>query len=295
MSENYYNILGIPENATKDEIKRAYRTLQMKYHPDKNPNNPEALKTTYKINEAFETLGDEQKRAEYDMSRNNPFSNPFEKMSNHNDIFNMFFGGGNPFANGRPGEFKVFHSGPINMTSFTKPTPIIKTIVISIEQVLSGASIPIEIERWVLEQGNKVFEKETIYIDIPPGIDENEMIILRDKGNVIDENKKGDIKLTISIQNNTLFKRNGLDLILDKHISLKESLCGFKFDIKHLNGKVYTLNNNKGSIIPPEYKKIYTGMGIPRGEHKGNLVIVFHIDFPEKLSDEQIDKLLEIL
>jgi DnaJ family protein A protein 2 len=97
------------------------------------------------------------------------------------------------------------------------------------------------------------------------------------------------------IQNNTPFKRFGLDLILDKTISLKDALCGFTFEINYINGKNYILNNNRGSIIQPEYKKIYNGMGLKRGDHKGNMIINFHIEFPEKLSNEQIEKLEKIL
>ena len=106
---------------------------------------------------------------------------------------------------------------------------------------------------------------------------------------------KGDVKLCIKINNETDFKRSGLDLILEKNISLKEALCGFTFELNYLNGKSYTLNNNKGNIIPPEYKKLYPGMGLTRGEHKGNMIIHFHIEFPEKLTDEQIEKIKNIL
>ena len=92
-----------------------------------------------------------------------------------------------------------------------------------------------------------------------------------------------------------MFKRSGLDLTLEKNIPLKDALCGFSFEIKYINGKSYTLNNNKGNIIPPEYKKIYPNMGLKRGDHAGNLIIHFHIDFPEKLTDEQIKSLSEVL
>jgi DnaJ-class molecular chaperone len=315
MSENFYNILGVGENATKDEIKKAYRSLQMKYHPDKNPGNQESISMTQKINEAYETLSDEQKKGEYDMMRNNP--NPFARMNSQggggmevpmDEIFSMFFGGANPFA-GMPGmggggmpamppgaKIHIFHGGPIGFQqAMNKPIPIMKSLQITMQQVLNGASVPLEIERWIMENGTKVFEKETIYVDVPPGIDENEMIVLRDKGNIISEHCKGDIKINILVQNNTAFKRSGLDLILEKHISLKESLCGFSFELNYLNGKSYTLNNNKGNIVPPEYKKVYPGMGLKRGEHKGNMIIIFHVDFPEKLTEEQIDKLSKAL
>lgn len=309
MAENFYNILGVSENATKDEIKKAYRSLQMKYHPDRNPGNQEVITMTQKINEAYEILSDDDKKNEYDMMRNNPFvrmnsQGPHTNMDVPiNDIFNMMFGGGSPFGmpgmpQGMPPGVKIhfFNGSPMNFQqAMNKPIPIIKSLQITMEQVFNGASLPLEIERWILENGTKVFEKETIYVDIPIGIDENEMIVLRDRGNIISEQCKGDIKINILIQNNTAFKRSGLDLILDKTITLKEALCGFAFELKYINGKSYTLNNNKGSIVPPEYKKVYPDMGLKRGEHKGNMIINFHIDFPLVLTTEQIDKLSEIL
>jgi DnaJ-class molecular chaperone len=305
MSENYYNILGVNENSSKEEIKKAYRSLQMKYHPDKNPGNKEAINMTQKINEAYETLSDNEKRIDYDNARNNPFirmnsNGPHNMDVPINEIFNMMFGG-NPFGMpGMPGmppggNIHIFHGGPMNFSeTINKPIPIIKNVQIEMEHVFNGASIPVEIERWILENGSKVFEKETIYVDIPKGVDNNEIIILRDKGNFTGISK-GDVKIFILVSNNTLFKRSGLDLILYKNISLKEALCGFSFEINYINGKSYTLNNNKGSIISPEYKKVYPNMGLTRNEHTGNMIIHFHIDFPEKLSEEQIDKLSSIL
>ena len=315
MSENFYNILGVSAKSTKDEIKKAYRVLQMKHHPDRNKGSSDAILMTQKINEAYETLGDEQNRAEYDKS----LSNPFTRMNSHNgamevpidDIFNMFFGGGggnpfsgggNPFSGGMPSgmppgaRVHIFNGGPLGFQqAISKPPPILKTININMEQVLSGANIPLEIERWIVENGLKVFENETIYVTIPQGIDDNEMIILRDKGNILNENVKGDVKIFVKITNESIFKRSGLDLIVEKNITLKESLCGFTYEIDYLNGKSYTLVNNKGNIIPPEYKKVYPNMGLTRGEHKGNMVIHFHVDFPEKLTDDQIAKLVEVL
>lgn len=320
MSDNYYTTLGVSETASKDEIKKAYRGLQMKYHPDKNPGNQEAIGMTQKINEAYETLGDEEKRGQYDMGRNNPFmrmnaQGPHNMEVPINDIFNMMFGGqgGNPFApfGGMPNmggipnmggmppgaRVHIFHGGPMGFQqAMNKPVPIVKSLEITMTQVLNGVSLPLEIERWIMENGNnKVFEKETIYVDIPKGIDDKEIIILRDRGNIINEHIRGDIKVTILVQNNTQFKRSGLDLILDKTISLKEALCGFSFELAHINGKCYTLNNGKGNVVPFGYNKVYNGMGLTRGDHIGNMIINFNIQFPEKLTDEQIAGLNSIL
>jgi DnaJ-class molecular chaperone len=317
MSENLYNILGVEEKATKDEIKKAYRGLQMKWHPDKNQGSDESKRMSEKINGAYEVLGDDEKRDEYDNSRNNPFARMNSQGGGGmevpmDDIFNMFFGGmpgmggfpGMPGMGGMGGfpgmppgsKIHIFNGGPMGFQqAISKPTPIMKTIEINMSNVLTGASIPLEIERWIMENGIKVHEKETIYVSIPQGVDDNELLILRDKGNVLNENIKGDVKIFVKIKNESVFKRSGLDLVLEKNISLKESLCGFTFEINYINGKSYTLNNNKGNIIPPEYRKIYPGMGLTRGEHKGNMIIHFHIDFPEKLSEEQIIKLSEAL
>jgi DnaJ-class molecular chaperone len=313
MAENYYTILGVDEKASKEDIKKAYRSLSMKFHPDKNQGNLECVSKFQQISAAYETLGDEKKREEYNMSR----SNPFTRMNAHNggmevpidNLFSALFGGGGGFPPGFPPGFQqgfppgfagpkihVFHGGaPMNFNQgMQKPTPIIKNISVNIEQLLLGCTIPIEIERWLLENGTKVFERETIYVNIPKGIDDNELIILRDKGNILNEQFKGDVKLFVNIQNDSQFKRSGLDLIFEKTISLKDALCGFSFEIKYIDGKSYTINNNSGNIIPPEYRKIIPKMGLSRDEHVGNMIIIFHIEFPEKLTETQITNLKDI-
>lgn len=318
MSETFYTILGINEKATKDEIKKSYRALSLKHHPDRNNNSAESNDLFKKIGEAYETLSDETKRAEYD-ARN---SNPFFRINSHNgggggmefpieEIFKSFFGGmpggmmggmpgGMPggMMHGIPGaNIHVFtsHGGGGFAESLQKPTPIIKTMEVNMEQVLNGATLPLDIEKWILENGVKVFEKETLYVNIPKGIDDNEIIILRERGNVLNERIKGDIKLFIKVINSSTFERKGLDLIMQKNISLKEALCGFNFEFEYINGKIYTLNNNSGNIIPPNYNKILTGMGLTRESNTGNLIVQFFINFPEKLSDEKIQKISEIL
>jgi DnaJ-class molecular chaperone len=325
MSENYYNVLGVDENSSKDEIKKAYRVLQMKWHPDKNPGNQEAINMTQKLNEAYETLGDPEKKQEYDNMQNNPFikmmNNPGTNGYNPmNDLFANLFGGiplghmdsfgmgqqpgpGSPFGGGLPfgANVRIFHNGtPLqsNINGFSqamnKPTPIIQTITVSIDKILTGTTIPVNIERWIIENGNKVFENETVYVQVPKGIDDGEIIILRERGNVIREDCKSDIKLFIKIENNTDFKRIGLDLIFEKTISVKEALCGFTFELKYITGKVYTINNNSGNIISNGYRKIIPNMGLSRDSHTGNLIIIFNVKFPEKLNNGVIEELVKI-
>jgi len=321
-TESFYKVLNISESATPDEIKKSYRQLSMKWHPDKNPDNQEEAKAKFqKINEAYETLSDPEKKQMYDMQKNNPlFNGSGPNNINMNDINNIFANLFNPFPNmnmggmpgGMPNGFPQgtfqFHQGGPGIRIFTtnnfpsKPQPIQMNISISIEQVLAGTTIPIEIERSILENNTRQLEKETLYIPIPKGIDDGEIIVLQDKGNVIHTNNntnnsvlKGDVKIFIHVENKSQFKRQGLDLLFEKKITLKEALCGFTFELKHLNGKSYTINNNAGSIITPGYKKVIANMGLQRDTHIGNLVICFEIQFPEKLSEETVKKLLEVL
>jgi len=98
----------------------------------------------------------------------------------------------------------------------------------------------------------------------------------------------------VKIENNTDFKRNGLDLILEKTITVKEALCGFTFELKYITGKVYTITNNSGNIISHGYKKLIPNMGLSRDNHTGNLLIIFDVKFPETLSEETIATLKEI-
>jgi DnaJ-class molecular chaperone len=176
-----------------------------------------------------------------------------------------------------------------------KPTPIIKTETISLNKAFTGYNMPVEITRWIVENDLKREETEMIYIPIPRGVDNNEIIILRDKGNVLAENNKGDIKVFIKIQNDTEFVRNGLDLILNKTIGIKDALCGFSFDMNYLDGRIFKINNTVGNIITNNTNKVLNGMGMKRDEHTGNLIINFNVVFPEQLTTEQIEALQAIL
>ena len=205
----------------------------------------------------------------------------------------MAFGGGGPM---RLVIFVVFRNGqPVNINNLNKPPPIIKNIVISLEQAYKGDHIPVQIERWLFEDGMRKCENETIYVPISKGIDNNEIIILRERGNVMDSNLKGDVKIIVGIQNTSIFKRDGLNLILEKEITLKESLCGFEFIINHISGKNLRFTQEKGKLIKDGIVKLIPNFGMDRENHKGNLGIKFNVIYPESLSDEQTEKLREIL
>lgn len=317
---NYYKILNIPETATADEIKKSYRTLSMMHHPDRNPNDPNSTRRFQEIGEAYEVLSDPKQRKLYDLKRNNPIFHALhhgtkgpagdasaEGFAPHfiNVLNNLFSGQGSQCQKDEEFIFNsLFNRGThthghgsmsSNERDRERPSPLTTTLVVSYENMYLGALMPIEIERWFMEDGVKKYETEILYVSVPKGVDENEIIMIPNKGNSMSDTCKGDVKVFIKLDNTMSpeFKRHGIDLVFEKEISLKDALCGFSFAIKHLNGTNYTINNF-GRIIHPGHVKKIPQLGIKRDEHVGNLVILFKISFPNSLDETTVAQLKEI-
>ena len=322
---DYYKILEIDKDASEGEIKKAYRRLSLIYHPDKQTGDSEKFK---KINEAYQVLSSKEKRSMYDMQNNMMGDNFFSGNGMSRFPFPSGFPFGNmkegnipmPFGNGRvhigvmpmggrggsmknpQGMDDIFNMLFSNMsdnikevTRNVKPTTITKNIEITIQQAYTGINYPLEVERWIESEGVRHVETETIYVTIPKGVDNNEIIMLNEKGNCNDKNVKGDIKLYVKISNDTEFIRKGLNLYYNYTITLKEALLGFAFQIEHLNGKTYTINTGNNSIVKPGSETTIKEMGFERNGIVGNIIINFDIVFPKKLSDSQKLKLKDIL
>jgi len=306
--EDLYAILNVSNSAPSEEIKKQYRRLSLKYHPDRNPGGSDTFK---KISGAYEILSDERKRKEYDLMKRLGVPGmsgvgPFSGMGNvdildPNDILNMLFSGGgmfpSPLGGGgdtHPG-VHIFHNGMPVSQRMKKSSPIMKTVEISLQQAFTGCTVTVEIERWIDELNKRRQENERLYITIPKGIDDDEIIMVENKGNQTAEGHQGDVKIFIKVRNETNFEREGLDLIYYKTISFRESLCGFSFDLPYMDGKLFKINNSSGTVITHNFKKIIKGMGMQRESHMGDLIITFSVSYPEKLTSEQIDKLKEIL
>lgn len=307
MDLDYYKVLGVDKNASQDEIKKAFRKLSLKNHPDKGGD----AKKFKEINEAYQNIGDPDKRKQYDMKGQMPSGFPFtggfggggqpdmNGMGIPPEILKAMFGGGMPMnfgfsQNGMP-NIQIFRNG-VNVTqnNMRKPAQIIQNVTITLEQAYNGMKMPLEIERWVLEENVKRVEKETVYIDIPQGIDNNEIIMLKEKGNIMSESNKGDIKVFVNVKNDSDFERNGINLVLKKKITLKESLCGFMFEIKYFNDRKFNIKNYN-NVIKPGYAKVVPNLGLTRDNHTGNLIIIFDVEFPEEISSDNIEKLKNIL
>lgn len=288
-SSSLYDILEIKKNATPEEIKKSYRKLSMLHHPDKNGNSPESIAKFQEISHAYETLSDESQRTQYDFETTIGMRMNQNEI-NLNDIFSGLFQMG---FNNSP-NVRVFYGKDMHNAFHRSqmPAPIIKNVIIPFEKVLNDIKIPIEVTRIIETDGMQIQEIETIYVDIPRGIDDNEIILIREKGHILN-GVKGDIKLFVKIENLSKFHRIGLDLIYEQTITLKESLCGFTFKLEHLNGTNYTIVNtaNVGHVISPNYKRVIQNLGLSRDNITGNLVIIFNVKFPESLTPEIVDQL----
>jgi DnaJ-class molecular chaperone len=322
---NHYETLGVQRDASPDEIKRAYRALSLKWHPDRCPpdKKEEAQSKFQEIGAAYETLSDEGRRQQYNAELDGFHMGGGGMGQGHevdiSEIFNMMFGGaGMPFGmQGMPGmtemrfgggpggpEIHMFHgSGGMHhgmphafFQQIHKPPPITKQIELSFEQAYNGGGVCINIEKWVVKNNTKKIESQQININIPPGINNDEVIVICNCGNEMSPELKGDVKLVVKVKPSETFERQGMDLIHKRTISLKESLTGFSFELTHLNGKSLCLNNlTNRTIVKPNYKKIIPNLGMMKDGNVGNLIIQFDVAFPESLTDEQTEKLLEIL
>ena len=193
-NQTHYDILGVPNDADESQIKKAYRALSLKYHPDRNPSE-EAKSKIQEINGAYEVLSNDQSRAQYDneLRFGNggggiPFThmNSMNEFTDINNIFNMMFGGGFPGGMQGMPEIRVFHGGSpggFNMHAqmfhnmHQRPEPVQCNVELTLEQSYEGCVYPLTIERWLINNNVRSTEKETININIPPGLDNNDTII----------------------------------------------------------------------------------------------------------------------
>ena len=313
--DNYYNILNLSKNANINDIKKAYRQLSIKFHPDKNKIcDPEQFN---KINEAYSKLLDKYNTHEkYNI---NNMNNDVEKYHT-NDLVNNANANANANANSANANINANVNANANANatsanainaianvnanandtiskysylSSNNSEDIIIDLNINFNEAYTGCNKPVVVNRKIIVNNVIGHEKETLYIPIPKGIDANEIIVLPNKGNVYISNgliTYSNIKIVICLIKNEIFERNGLDIIFIKTITLKEALLGFTFNLNHINTKNFKVTCSE--IINFNYEKVIPNMGFIRDDFLGNLIIKFNITFPLTISQES-KKLLE--
>ena len=298
----HYEVLGIPKDANEGTIKKAYRELSFKNHPDRNP-SPEAASKMREINEAYEVLSDPQKRSEYDTPNANPLddiiSELFKREQNQNPfhMFHQVHMG--PRIHIRPGQpINIFemmqnmHMGEV--FEEVRPDPLDVEIAITLEEAYKGHNTPITIERNVNNGKYIATEQEKVYVITPPGIDNGEIIQIEEKGHVL-RNHKSILRVHIRIKPHEVFERKGLQLFYKHTLTFKESICGFDFTIQQLDGTNLKIKNNVGNVIQNMDEKVLKGKGMTRDGTTGDLTLQLRVLPSKPLSEEQVEALLKVL
>ena len=315
---DYYTILGVEQNASDNEIKKAWRSLSFKYHPDKNTNNSEQQKNENEkklreINEAYETLKDPVLRRQYDNRNANPFQQMFGDIFKHQQSFHQQSFHQQAFRNPHQqnpmmnifdiiNELHTQQGEPIIFTMYdhqqqSSPHPILPIEIkvdLTLQQAFTGAQVPIMIEREIKTGNNSYREQERIYVNIPPGIDTDEIITIPEKGSQ-HNGIKGDIKIQISLKHSEVFERRGLNIIYNHTITFKESILGFDFILNYIDNTSFKVRNIRGSIIQNLEEKTIKGKGFTRDGTIGDLVIIFKVVTPKPLTEEQLSVLDGVL
>ena len=289
-TRDYYNILGVGKNASDEEVKRAYRKLAMKYHPDRNPNRKEAEERFKEINEAYAVLSDKEKRKQYDTFGAEGFRQRFTQEDifrgfDFDEILSGLFGGRGKreFKFGRRGGFDF---GDIfGQTAYQdmgrmpqKGEDILYELTISLEESASGG------EKRISYRKNGKMEEVTV--KIPRGIPQGKKLRLAGKGmEGRNGGPPGDLYLQISIKDHPFFKREGDDLVVDKEISFSDAVLGTSVEVPTLEGKkIVKVPTGTQSHTKMRLK----GLGIPhfQGEGRGDEYVRVIVKVPKKLTEK---------
>jgi curved DNA-binding protein len=292
MAEDYYDILGVQKSASDEEIKKSYRKLAMKYHPDHTKGDKGAEERFKKISEAYAVLSDKEKRQEYDTFGAEGFGQRFSQEDifrgfDFGDIFREFgFGGSNSFGNRRGGARHTYGSGsPFGFggrqqQARIKGSDLTYEIPLALHEVVSGTSKLVTLQH----QGRS----EKIEVKIPPGMVTGKKLRLTGKGNPSQlGGPPGDLYIQAKVVNDPNYEVKGYDLYLNREVKISEALLGTTLSVPTLEDK--TLNLRIPAGTKPGTKLRMTGHGLPvmKEKKKGDLYVKIQIEIPKKLTREQ--------
>ena len=290
---DYYEVLGVSKNASDDEIKKAYRKLAVKYHPDRNPGDKEAEAKFKEINEAHEVLSDKQKRARYD-------------QFGHAGVGGAGFDGGaagNPFGQGGAFNFngQTFHfdfgqggTGSIfddilgNMFGFggagrraRRGADYQTSVTLTFEEAIFGTTKTVTIE------------SKNLKVKIPAGIDDGQAVRLAGKGGAAPEGgEPGDLYVRVRVKPHKSLTREGAIILSEETISMVDAALGCEIDVETVDGTV-RMKVPAGTQSGTPFK--LSGHGVPfradgdRGPH----IVTVIVETPRNLSKKQKELLEE--
>jgi len=289
--KDYYKTLGVDKSASQGDIKKAYRKLAVKYHPDKNPGDKKAEEKFKEITEANEVLSDPEKRRKYDTLGSNwkqyeqagfePGRNyggqpggqsRYEYYGNADDLF-----GGSGFSDFFNSFFGGAASGKRSYENFEEHVPgrdMQGEATISLQEAFTGT------ER-LIDLGS-----EKLKVKIKPGAYEGLMLKLTGKGMKGSKGKTGDLYITIHVQPHPVFKRVDNDLHIDIPVDVFTLMLGGKVPVTTLSGEV-TITVPEGTKNGKRLRLKGKGMPVYNGQGAGDLYVKIEAKLPESLTAEQ--------
>jgi len=300
MAEDYYKILGLNRTADEAEIKKAYRKLAMKYHPDHAKGDKAAEEKFKKISEAYAVLSDKEKRQEYDTFGSEGFRQRFSQEDifrgfDINDILREFGFGGEAFGReGRGTRFSYGTGQPFGgrgrqQAQSVKGSDLIYELPLTLREAAFGTTKDVTIQN----QG----ASERVTVKIPKGMGAGKKLRLAGKGNPGPfGGLRGDLYIQATLMEDAVFSVDGQDLVTNRDIKITEALLGATISVPTLDEKQYNLKIPAGAKSGTKLRLPGHGLPAMQGSKRGDLYVRLHIQVPKDLTREQrelIEKLAE--
>ncbi|MFM9911680.1 MAG: DnaJ C-terminal domain-containing protein [Chitinophagaceae bacterium] len=277
---DYYKILGVDNKASEEDIKKAYRKLARKLHPDLNPNDKNAHKNFQQVNEANEVLSDPEKRKKYDRyGKDWQHAGQFEQQRHSQQ--QSPYSNGQPFSGETDGDFSSFFESIFGRSGSKSQTKFRGQDYNS--ELKLGLTDAMETHQQTLNVNGK-----NVRITIPAGIENEQVIKLKGYGAPgVNGGPAGDLYITFSIANHPLFKRSGNDIFTTATIDLYTAMLGGEITVDTLKGKV-KLKVNPETQSGTKIRLKGKGFPLYKKENEtGDLYITYDVKLPTNLTEEQ--------
>ena len=298
--KDYYKILGVSRDASEDELKRAYRSLARKYHPDVNPGDSSAEARFKDINEAYQVLNDRENRQKYDR-----FGSNWRRTGSFDEAFR----GAGVRANASSGGFADLFGGQRDFSDFfealfggrqagrsARPRPPVQadfedSLDVSLQEIASGGTRVLSLR---VPDADGGVRNRRIEVTIPKGVRDGQRLRIAGEGNLRPDGTRGDVYLRVRTRPDPRFERRSDDLYADVEIGLAEAMLGAEVPVPTLNGTALSMR------VPPEtadgtlLRLRGQGLAKYRSDERGDLLVRVKVRMPNNLSERERELFREL-